>query len=87
MAEEKKSILFYPFCPHLVFKDLETAAFPVNDWPLRGKCALTLLTLIAADHKAAGAVSPQLTLMERTVLGLKRQVNFVFLCVCVLWRR
>lgn len=41
-----------------------------------GKCALTLLTLIAADHKATGAVSLRLTLMERTVLHLKRQLNF-----------
>ena len=82
MEPDSSSILLYPFCPHLAFKDLETAALPVNDWPLWGKCALTLLTLIAADHKAAGTVSPGLTLMERTVLGLKRQVNLLF---CLQW--
>lgn len=76
----RNSIPLYQFFPDLVFKDLETAALPVNDWPLRGKCALTLLTLITADHKATGAVSPRLTLMESTVLRLKRQVNFFFVC-------
>lgn len=70
----------YIYFTHLVFKVLETAALPVNDWPLWGECALTLLTLITADHKATGAVSPRLTLMESAGLCLKRQVNFFFVC-------
>lgn len=41
-----------------------------------GESVHLLLSLITADHKAPGTVSLRLTLMERTVLCLKRQVSF-----------
>lgn len=35
--------LSFPSPPQLVFKDLETTALPVNDWPLPGKvCSYTV---------------------------------------------
>lgn len=43
-ATQKNNSQFESIFTHLVFKDLGTAALSVNDWPLWGKCALTVVS-------------------------------------------
>lgn len=70
------SCCFHFFRASCTLKTLEKQLSQLMICRCRGKCAQTLLTLIAADHKANVAVSPRLTLMERTGFHLKSKVSF-----------
>ena len=65
---------------HLVFKDLETAALPVNDWPLRGKvCTYTVDSYRCWPQSHWSSIS-EADINGEDSASFKETAQFLFAC-------
>lgn len=70
----------FPPLPSWYLKTLKQQLFQLMIGHCRGKCALTLLTLIAADHKASRAVSSEADINGEDIIPFKETSQQFLFC-------